>query len=56
MSTQPATLPNVPALPLTDYATYRNLALGVIDSAYPSALPEYFAPKPTSGSVNFTAA
>lgn len=57
MSTPSATLPAMPALPLTDFAAYRDLALGVLGSAPTAAgLPEFFAPKPMSGSVTFGAA
>jgi hypothetical protein len=56
MSTPVATSPAMPALPVTDYAAYRELALGVIGAAaQPTGLPEFFAPKPMSGSVTFAA-
>lgn len=57
MSTPAETLPNPVELPLEEYSDYRELALGVLSSIRPSqGFPNYFAPKPMSGSVSSSVA
>ena len=47
----------MPALPVEDYAAYRELALDVLGAARPlEGLPMFFAPRPMSGTVTFGAA
>lgn len=53
MSTPTVNLPDTPTIPLTEYSAYRELALEVLTSTQaPQGLPDFFAPKPMSGSVS----
>lgn len=46
--------PATPTLPIAEYASLRELALNTLNATHHTdGLPEFFAPRPMSGSMTF---